>query len=105
MKYKVVPFNKKVLVEKVMDITKNISDDLEGIIIPKFSTISKKREASEAKYIFKVINSHNSSIIPGMYILSDSTNLEEYKFTLGEETYILTFLDELDIIALLEENV
>lgn len=101
---KVHPINKKVLVEKLFEVGKDSIANLGEIIIPKTKTVTRRGAVLEGKYIFKVISSNNPDIKPGVFLLSDTSNIEEYKFTLEENEYSLTFIDELDIICVLTES-
>lgn len=102
---KIVPMNRKVLVEMVSNTEKKDKSMEEfGIVIPNLPSINKKKAFSEGKYIFKVLASNNPSIKVGMKLLSDTSNIEEYNFLLDGQQYNLTFIDELDIISLFVEE-
>jgi co-chaperonin GroES (HSP10) len=103
--YKIKPMNRKVLVEKIAsaEANDNFANDY-GIVVPKLESISKKRALSEGKYLFRVIASNNPTIKENMIILSDTANMEEYNFTIVNTQYNLLFIDELDILALFEDE-
>lgn len=102
---KIVPMNRKVLVEMVSNTEKKDKTMEEfGIVIPNLPSINKKKAITEGKYIFKVLASNNPSIKAGMKLLSDTSNIEEYNFLLDGRQYNLTFIDELDIISLFIED-
>lgn len=99
--YKVIPMNRKVLVEFIGDTSKEDAFKNEfGLIIPKVDS-TRNKVVSDAKYLFKVLGSNNPLIKEGMIILSDTTNKEELTFRISDDLYKLTFIDEYDIVALL----
>lgn len=101
---KIKPMNRKVLVEKICSAeTDNILEN-SNILLPKISSLNKKKAVTEGKYLFKVIASNNPIIKENMMILSDVLNLEEYNFTVKNTQYNLVFVDELDILALFEDE-